>query len=784
MPEVKGFFQYSPRAAEALADRDFTRAVTDLMAAFLANSERTQEEKELTLLSIGSIFLLGFMQSCWTGPKLPEVNHLFLPQNADVEELEKAALNYLSIDSEEVYKLTSDILLLVMARAILVDNRSFFSASKLVDWWKLRVVFVQQRILDNPAGSGKEILFAAMESVKGSSAWTEVDEKIRQKAMSMLTLESGLVYSYYGDDEKAKAHYKEAQELTGLKWNVTGALGRRTRFQEFDVAQLIVKAESSSLDEKEAKETPKTLALNDDTLLENIMFTTPKDIDDPALKGNLNPQDQCILLSFCLNVQNENPEDGLTTEQMVPYVTRVLENPNNWTIHTMALLLRSRLEAKKSRTAERAALQLQALVDQIPLEESTVSERLRHIFSLMVPPKWNLERELGERFASLGVLKSALEIFERLQMWDDVVSCMQLLGKDKEAEEVVRKQLETAPGSPKLHCLLGDILKDPQMYYEAWSLSRFKYARAMRSLGAYHFREGDFVESVECYRKGLTINPLFENSWFVMGCAALRAEDWESAEEAFRRTISLDHSNGEAWTNLASVFIRKGKKRDAWRALREALRQHHENSKIWDNYLFICTDLGEFNEAVRALQQILDLRTRHSSTVDINEVIDFEVLQIVINAIVEGLGTAATSSVSAKGQIARLSTLLKSYKEKFSSARLYTICADFSITQESFRDALEDRQKAYRLYLQSPSLTTDEKTFKDAVKHLRLLLTAFSELGDKEEVVNSEGDKTKVCPDWKYQARTTLRTFIGRTKDVYDGTEELEELISLQPQFK
>jgi hypothetical protein len=197
---------------------------------------------------------------------------------------------------------------------------------------------------------------------------------------------------------------------------LTGALGKRTKFQTFDVSQLVLIAESDmGNDGTLVGKTPETMALNDDTLLESISFTKPKDGSDETYKnlseqGKLRTIDQCILLAFCLNVKNSNPSDGLTTEQMFPYVTvsvfltkrsmiwflirfikRVLENPNNWMVHTMALLLRSRLESNKSRTVERSALQLQALVDQMPLEESSPRERLSHIYHLMMPSKWEME---------------------------------------------------------------------------------------------------------------------------------------------------------------------------------------------------------------------------------------------------------------------------------------------------------------------------------------------------------------------------------------------------------
>lgn len=99
----------------------------------------------------------------------------------------------------------------------------------------------------------------------------------------------------------------------------------------------------------------------------------------------------------------------------------------------MGLLLRSRLESNKSRTVERSCLQLQALVDQWKTQENDApaNERMKYIHALLVPSKWEMERELGLRFVSIGVIKSALEIFQRLEMWENVISCYQMLEQPK-----------------------------------------------------------------------------------------------------------------------------------------------------------------------------------------------------------------------------------------------------------------------------------------------------------------------------------------------------------------
>jgi hypothetical protein len=109
---------------------------------------------------------------------------------------------------------------------------------------------------------------------------------------------------------------------------------------------------------------PETPDLNNDVLLERIQLTPNADdtcVTSQQQQQPLRPIDQCLLLAFTLNIKNSNPSDGLTSEQMSPFVTKVLEHPVNWMVHSMGLLLRSRLENRKSKTVERAVLQVQVM---------------------------------------------------------------------------------------------------------------------------------------------------------------------------------------------------------------------------------------------------------------------------------------------------------------------------------------------------------------------------------------------------------------------------------------
>ncbi|CAJ0764136.1 17498_t:CDS:2, partial [Entrophospora sp. SA101] len=639
---------------------------------------------------------------------------------------------------EEAYHLTPYATYLLIARTILVEHDYLLKDLKTENWWALRTLFLQQRILDDV-----------------------VELKMR------FYLEHGLVYHYYFKDFLSVEQFQKAQNFSGLEWKLTGALGKRTKFQTFDVTQLLIVANSSTGNNDEKIELTK----------QNNNNKNDEVVDKFDLKNqkNLKVIDQCILLAFCLNVKNINPSHGITTEQMVPYVTRVLENPNNWMVYTMALLLRSRLEKEHSRTMERSVLQLQALVDQFPLHElSSVKERILYFYQILIPSKWEMERELAIQYLSLGVVRSALQIFERLEMWEDVINCYIILEKEEKSKSIIQQRLLVTPNSPKLYCLLGDIEKNPKHWEHAWEVSGNRYARAMRSLGSYWYKQKNFMKSIECYEKALKINPLFENSWFIKGCAAMHMENWELAIEAFTRTISVNPENSESWNNLATIFLKQNRKFEAFNSFQQGLKLNYDNWKIWTNYMYTCVDIGEFNETIRAMERIVELRWRK----DRDNCVDIEVLEIIVNAITKDIKDINKSDSSRLAP--RLEKLL-----------IETITSKITSNYEKdYKQSLESELKAYRSVLYDPKLESSEQVFHKVSKSALEVVEAYQNLGelksqkkksiDGKEVIEEE----MVCEDWLYQAKTLLKSLIGRTKKSFEGTETHDQLIKTLKELK
>ncbi|KAI9483946.1 MAG: hypothetical protein EXX96DRAFT_560270 [Benjaminiella poitrasii] len=761
-------------------DSELLRETSDIQA-WISNRISTisfdDEVNRMDILMTGIACLNSFVQVNWTGPILTfSVSELFVGQNDDELEnaLHKACLQSLSVDSEEVYHLTQQLALLAIARTLLYAvRRKTLTGS----FWAMRSTFIQQQLLDEFTGSlQSELMTLAEESTKDIEEQQRgLDADALEGLKTRHELELGLIYSFFGQDKEALEKMESAQKESGFVWSLTGSLGRRTKFQTFDVSQLVVLAESrkkgavsaAENDQEEAAK-PETLDLNDDTLLERIQFTDndKNTAENEKRHGNLNIIDQCLLLAFCLNVKNTNPEHGITTEQMLPYVTRVLENANNWMVHTMGLLLRSRLEANKGRTVERAALQLQALVDQIKVEDCGVEERLAYFYDLLLPSKWEMERELARRFVSLGVLRSAVEIFERLEMWEDVISCYQMMEQPKKAKDVLKRLMEENPNSPKYWCILGDLEAEPDHWRKSWEVSNHHYARAMRSLGSYEFKRQNYEAAIECYQKALEINPLFEGSWYILGCAAMCVENWDIGARAFQRVVSLDDEQPEAWNNLASIYIKQNKKTDAFLALKQATRIKYDSWRMWQNLLFVSIDVGQFADAIFAMQRVVELRWDKVR----DEAVDIGVLRMIVESVVQNWKDPHDRDGS------RLSAHVQRLLEDIilsritNSPEIWMICAKFYLWQGRYVDALETSVKAYRAVMHDPRIETEETVFEDVATIALETVDMYENLGDKKQ------DGASVCDDWRYQSRLILKGLMGKVRDIFEDTKSYEQL--------
>ncbi|KAF9541181.1 hypothetical protein CPC08DRAFT_700867 [Agrocybe pediades] len=801
--------------------------------------------EELERLNIAIACLHAFVQANWTGPDL-DVTPLEVlavhsqetsPKEPWTEEaLHAKAISELAFGGEPAYHLAKVPIFLRVSQ-LLVSLP--FNHIESIPWWRLRVEMVRQHVLDESVAVSDDYR-TSVEALATTIA-REPD------LLGRLYLELGLLDHTLSRDKQASEYFIKASRSTGLEYELTGALGRRTKFQQTELSQLVLLAESHldgsgedpvSLSKGEGnldKNIPETLALNDDTLLEQTQFTSSKVAGsrsslshiDPSSQPPLHPLDQCILLSLCLNVRNTSPLHGLTSEQMSPYVSRVISHPRNWSIHTMALLLRSRLESTRTRTVERSTLQLQALIEQMPTSDSTTSERLLYFHSFPLPSRWDMEKELAQRYLSIGVVKSALEIFERLEMWENVVSCYGALeqpekgiavvrdlleGRKQEADAVISrakststpyKALQDATREAKLWCLLGDL--DPENavdhYNHAWKLSNESSGRAMRSLGGYYFARGKYLEAIECLKRAVKINPLLTRSWFILGCACMRVEQWEEARDAFSRCVAIDEEDGESWNNLASMYLRIGtvdssgdlqvngpsnavpfeSKLLAFRALKQGLKYSYENWRMWYNYMIVAMDVGELQESCRALGRIVEQTGDKAGSLACDEDVLDRLVDAVTRALPDQEAAAEEGAVAAQnpneghGLYRNVLNLFeRTILPRLSSRRIFRAYGRLLSWQRRWEDAIKAYMDAYRAGVGAglEKGDTDPEKWREAVAEVEDIVDILRNFGPRVE-----GYK------WRLQARSIVRTFIGRTRE-FEDEPEWARLIELQEEIR
>lgn len=431
----------SPNSAST-ADRlikDFANhLVAPTSAADSLESGTTTETQDVVqTLAVGLAAFNAFLQANVTGPILAEsasLNSHFTKvwqsaqpgaQDVDLDHLRKACLRNLEVDGVSPYAYIPHLELFCFSRYIIMQalgNRGKdvievpTSAEPLkysLVWTRLRINVWHYKLLTQPSlGPGSNFtrssqwsdvpslasqildgIDAARNEIFSEEVWADDDSWSREDKVQFL-VEVANNYILLGRDDKAKQLLREAAQTSGLAYALSGALGKRTKFQEKSTSQLVVLAksgvETAADEDEEQGARPDALQLNNDTLLEDIHFTKEQNGHDsnkhtlpPALvdltpdnQPQLTPIDQIILLTEATLKDAFSPVDTLTSEEVLPFAVRVISDKStNWQIYTQALLVRSRIELHRSRTVERGVLQLQAVTDQVLTDTTAEAQK-------------------------------------------------------------------------------------------------------------------------------------------------------------------------------------------------------------------------------------------------------------------------------------------------------------------------------------------------------------------------------------------------------------------------
>lgn len=214
----------------------------------------------------------------------------------------------------------------------------------------------------------------------------------------------------------------------------------------------------------------------------------------------------------------------------------------------------------------------------------------------------------------------------------------------------------------------------------------------------------------------------------------------------------------------------------AFRALKQGLKYKYESWRMWSNYMVIAMDVGELSEACRALSRVVEERAEK----DGERSVDIEVLERLVGAVTrgtepEGDSAAQTSNGAVSYGLERQVTdlFIRIILPRISSSpRIFHAYARLLTYQQQWGPALQAHLNAYRTSVSDDKrVETDLARWQGAVTEVEELVDVMRNLGLR---VVDEGEKRKTS--WDFQARSILRTFMGRTKAAFGDEPEWERL--------
>ncbi|KAG8767633.1 hypothetical protein FRC16_007304, partial [Serendipita sp. 398] len=289
--------------------------------------------------------------------------------------------------------------------------------------------------------------------------------------------------------------------------------------------------------------------------------------------------------------------------------------------------------------------------------------------------------------------------------------------------------------------------------------------------------------------------------------------------DAFSRCVVLDEEDAESWNNLASVYLRLNSrnhrregdddlrpdqsdrndavwnnKRLAFRALQQGLKNSYSNWRMWSNYMVVSVDVGELAEACRALGRVVEERSEK----DGKESVDIEVLERLISAVARSSDldesaekdTRPSNPNEGLGLYARLDDLFAQIilPRVADDSRIWKARAQLLTWRKRWGDALEAYNAAYRCdVVTNTQLEVDLESWKEAVVHVEEYIDVLRNFGPRAATEQSSGDdqgKKKRGGTWQFQARSVLRTFMGRTRDAFEDEPEWKHLEGVEEELK
>ena len=725
----------------------------------LENFECLQSEENKFIFSVSALNV--FIQNNFTGP-------LFSSEIIDsIASYDKNTCKELSTINNGMYPLVKCTLLFKLCmRYFEPTDKS--SITNLL--FNIRILYIKQMLLEEKCTHLFEEIEKNVTSVMDHSKFEDLSSEVKCR----IHTEFGFIYLYYEQFSKSRKCIDDAMSLIGFSFHLTGALGKRTKYQENATAQLKVETviERNISDVAPLENEPQAIDLNDDTLLENISF------NDKNAENYVNNLTAPFLLHTASLKLRDNSLDEMLREEVIAFVEAIIEGHTfSYCISAHAYLIRSRLEKSSIRRLCRCMEQLEEVVKGFDCKKTC--SRTGSLFLSGLPPMWCQQKLLAELYTAVGSHKNALDVYETLQMVEEQVAALIGSGRYEAAEKLTRSLLAEGE-TPKLYCILGDTTQDIAHYEKAWELSSQSSARAMKSLGYHYFNVKELPKALECFLKSLDCNYLQAGVWFTAGCTALAIPDYKTAIRCFRQSIQVDDESAQAWSNLGAAYERTEEVAKAFNCYKEAAKHAYNNWKVWDNYLCAAARVKHLPTVLFAYRKILDMDQKYC---------DKRILNCLVAAVRDNVtsscgkpGTSFYNSVLdlfkyASTKVTTNFDMWRAYaalhldvvgKEDISEGVDYLIKAYHAASlfiEKSMDDFLKCTECSAQLYKYIISEDKNSPTYVTHLQSLKTILQVLITKGNRLAVTFSEDDE---------DAKTAISEYLSEARDNLEKVEEAQ----------
>ena len=593
-----------------LEDDELTRKITLAMSGnypeliksyegIQMNDIPTSSLSDTDKLIIGVCLLNGFIKMNFVGP-------FDLPHDQSSQK----DIEYLTIDAEKVSKHTVNSFWLHSSAKILGVLKT--KEIPLIKAFIARQALIHQRMLENPSESLFMRLYDNYKNVL-----IELEQQHKEHLNGILynrmngklncELALGLYVSqqYRGFSEQLN----KIRESHKIFIELSGQMGKRTKFQEKETAQLFVKVDRkpNPLNEIKRQKCEKELR---ETELDELSDM----LSQVAFSGDigytpLSTYDEAFVLLTCMNRYRKNCKSELILEEVIPYCNRVLRDRIDFSTFIMTVLLKSRYESTVKHYLWRSVNQADEIVKYLEKKETEIesAERLESVFMVGLPNIYQLRKEVGMRMLLMGEAANAINYFTSVDMKNEIVAAYLSLRQNEKASELAREMLAQGKRDSELLVLMYEITNNPKYLIECWEESNHTYIHAQRILGQYYFNKKEWKKAIEHFNIALKVNPIYQRIWFALGICYMQVNDLAGGKNAFLKGVNLDNDDGQCWANLAYIHSEQGNKREAQVALKEAVRIIRSNEELWKNLIIISIDIKDYRQAISGLVSLYDI---------------------------------------------------------------------------------------------------------------------------------------------------------------------------------